>query len=77
MARRGRHGRAFGLVLVLPGLECGGQITALALQEVSVARGTVIADRVSELRDVFHTAVDIASAEAFVPAGKSPQCKPL
>ena len=36
---------------------------------VTIARGTVITDLVSELRDVLHTAVDIAGAQGLVPAG--------
>ena len=36
---------------------------------VAMPRGSVIHGLVSELRDVFHTAVDVAGAGKLIPAG--------
>ena len=40
-----------------------------AARSVAIPRGTVIRSLVSELRDVFHTAVDVAGAGGLIPAG--------
>lgn len=41
----------------------------MASRNVKIARGTVIDNLMTELRDVFHTMVDAAGADSHVPAG--------